>query len=298
MNTIITGSLGHIGKPLTEELVQKGHSVTVISSNPEKREAIEALGAKAAIGSLENTDFLITTFAGADAVFTMVPPNFAEIDQVAYYRRISNNYAQAISQTGIKRVVNLSSYGAHLDKDTGYILGAHHAEKILNELSEVAITHLRAGYFYYNLFGFADMIKGAGFMGANYAGDDLIALVSPIDIAAVAAEELVKPATGKTVRYVASDERTASEIAQVVGAAIGKPDLQWLMLTTEQMKDGMEKGGMPAHVITNFVELGTTLHSGALLEDYNRHKPTLGKVKLEDFAQEFASLWLKGPHSH
>jgi nucleoside-diphosphate-sugar epimerase len=36
MKVAITGSLGHIGKPLTQELVKKGHSVTVISSNPRK----------------------------------------------------------------------------------------------------------------------------------------------------------------------------------------------------------------------------------------------------------------------
>jgi len=30
MNIILTGSLGHISKPLTQILVQKGHSVTVI----------------------------------------------------------------------------------------------------------------------------------------------------------------------------------------------------------------------------------------------------------------------------
>ncbi len=34
MNIVLTGSLGNIGKPLTQELVQKRHSVTVISSNP------------------------------------------------------------------------------------------------------------------------------------------------------------------------------------------------------------------------------------------------------------------------
>ena len=37
MKIVVTGSLGHIGKPLTEELVQKGHSVTVISSKAEKQ---------------------------------------------------------------------------------------------------------------------------------------------------------------------------------------------------------------------------------------------------------------------
>lgn len=293
MKIIVTGSLGHIGKPLTEELVQKGHAVTVISSKPDKQKDIEALGASAAIGSLDDADFLTTTFTGADAVFSMVPPNFAETDQVAYYRRIANAYAQAITTTGVKRIVNLSSYGAHLNKDTGFILGAHHAETILDTLPDVAITHLRAGYFYYNLFGFVDMIKEAGFIGANYGGDDKMALVSPIDIAAVAAEELVKSATGNAIRYVVSDEHTTSEIAHSLGASIGKPDLQWLTLTSEQMKEGMEQRGLPAHVIANFVELGASLHSGALLEDYERNKSILGNVKLEDFAPEFAAAFQK-----
>lgn len=291
MNIVVTGSLGHVGKPLTEELVQKGHTVTVISSNPERREDIDALGAEAAIGSLEDVDFLVTTLAGADAVFAMIPPNYAENDLVAYYQRISKNYVQAVSQSGVRRVVLLSSYGAHLTKDTGFILGAHHAEVILNQLSDVAITHLRAGYFYYNLLGFIDMIRGAGFMGANYGGNDRIALVSPIDIAAVAAEELLKPAIGQTIRYVASDERTPDEIACVLGAAIGKPDLQWLLLTSEQMQEGMEKRELPAHIIANYITMGTSLHNGVLMDDYDKHKPVLGKVKLYDFAHEFATVY-------
>ena len=57
MKIIITGSLGHISKPLTEALVQKGHTVTVISSKPERKKEIEALGAVAAIGTMEDTDF-------------------------------------------------------------------------------------------------------------------------------------------------------------------------------------------------------------------------------------------------
>ena len=52
MKIIVTGSLGHIGKLLTEELVKKGHTVTVISSKPERQKDIETLGAIAAIGSI------------------------------------------------------------------------------------------------------------------------------------------------------------------------------------------------------------------------------------------------------
>src|SRR6185312_1030183 len=54
MNIVLTGSLGHISKPLTQILVQKGHSVTVISSKAERQKDIEALGAKVAIGTMED----------------------------------------------------------------------------------------------------------------------------------------------------------------------------------------------------------------------------------------------------
>jgi uncharacterized protein YbjT (DUF2867 family) len=292
MKVIVTGSLGNIGKPLAEELVQKGHTVKVISSKPEKQKGIEALGATAAIGSLEDADFLVSTFNGADAVFAMVPPDFTEPNQVEYYRRIGSNYAQAIQQSGVKRVVHLSSMGAHLDRGTGFILGSHHTEGILNGLSDIAITYLRLTYFYTNLCSFVDMVKSLGFIGANYGGDDKIAMVHPKDIAAAAAEEIEIPATGFKVRYVGSDDRTANEAAQILGVAIGKPDLKWVTFTDEQMQRAMEEKGMPPHIAANFVKMGASIHSGTLRQDYDLHKPiAMDKVKLEDFAEEFAAAF-------
>jgi uncharacterized protein YbjT (DUF2867 family) len=295
MKVVVTGSLGNISKPLATELVQKGHHVTIISSNAEKQKDIEALGAQATIGSLENVDFLVQTFTGADVVYAMIPPNFAELDQVAYCRRIANNYAVALQQSDIKHVVHLSSYGAHLEKGTGFILGAHHAERILNELPNVSITHLRAGFFYTNLYRFIDMIKGAGFLASNYGGDDKMILVHPTDIAAAATEEIETPAAGKKIRYVASDEHTANEVAHIIGTAVGKPDMKWIILSDEQMREGLQKQGMPAHLIDKFIEMGSSAHSGALREDYERHKPIqMGKIKTEDFAKDFAAIFKKG----
>jgi nucleoside-diphosphate-sugar epimerase len=120
MKITITGSLGNISKPLARELVQKGHSVTVISSKSEKQKDIEALGATAAIGSIEDVKFLTATFTGADAVYCMVPPaNLFDhnLDLMADWRGIGNNYAQAIQRSGVKRVVHLSSIGGALEED-------------------------------------------------------------------------------------------------------------------------------------------------------------------------------------
>jgi uncharacterized protein YbjT (DUF2867 family) len=291
MKIIVTGSLGNIGRPLAAELIAKGHNVTVISSNIEKQKDIEAMGAIAAIGSLEHTAFLAATFAGADALFAMEPPNYTAADTRAAYRAIGENYAGVIPQSGIKRVVHLSSYGAHLDKGTGFILGVHDVEGILNKLQGVAITHLRPAFFYYNLYNFVSMIKQAGFIGTNYGGDDKLVMVAPSDIAVAAAEELITPTatTGNNVRYVASDDVTGHEAARILGEAIGKPDLKWVTFTDQQTQATMEQNGVPANIAAQYVELGTAIHNGTLREDYDLHQPTvMGKVKLVDFAKEFA----------
>ena len=296
MKFIVTGSLGNISKPLAQELVQKGHRVTVISSKPEKQKDIEAIGAIAAIGTLEDVDFLVSTFTGSDAVYCMVPPNDyfdLSLDLIAYYCRIGNNYVQAIHQSGVKRVVNLSTIGAHLEKGSGILFGAHNVEKILNELSsDVAITHIRPTSFYYNLYGYVDTIKNQGFIAANYGADKIIPWVSPIDIAAAIAEELVTPFVGRKVRYVASEELTGNETASILGAAIRNPDLNWRIITNEQMLSGLEGAGMNSQIAAGLVEMYASLYSGLLAEDYYRHKPTvMGKVKLKDFAKEFAAVF-------
>jgi uncharacterized protein YbjT (DUF2867 family) len=293
MKIIVTGSLGNISKPLAAELVQQGHAVTVISSQPDREAAIEALGATAAIGTLEDADFLAATFAGADAVYVMVPPSYRELDSRAYFQRIGRHYAQAIQQAGVRRVVQLSSWGAHRDHGTGGILGSHDVEEILAAVPDLALTHLRPTSFFTNYYGFVGMIKGAGFLGANCAGNYRVALVHSRDIAAAAAEELAKPnaTTGRTIRYIASDERTQDEVAQALGAAIGQPDLRWVAFTDEQMRENLLKNGLPPSTAADIVDIYASMNSGALAEDYEQHKPALGKVKLEEFAKEFAAAF-------
>jgi uncharacterized protein YbjT (DUF2867 family) len=294
MKITLTGSLGHIGKPLTTELVQKGHAVTVISSKPDRQKEIEALGATAAMGSAGDVKFLTAAFTGADVVYTMIPPHdFRDpaIDVMAYCHGIAINYAQAIGQSGVKRVIHLSSIGAHADKGTGLILFHHEAEVLLDKLSNVGITFIRPTAFYYNLLGFLGGIKNTGVIASNYGGEDLVSWVSPIDIAAAIAKEIETPLAGRKVLYVASEELTCNEVAGILGAAIGKPDLKWIVITDEQVQGGLEAFGMPKKTAAGLVELNAGMHSGALFEDYFQHRPVLGNVKLKEFAKEYAAAF-------
>ena len=295
MKITLTGSIGHIGKPLTKELVEKGHSVTVISSKTENQKEIEAMGAIAAIGLLDDVDFLTAAFTGADAVYTMVPPtNYfrPDVDLQAYTSRLANSFAQAIQRSGVKRVVHLSSIGTHMEKGSGLLLLHREVELTLNKLTDVAITFMRPTAFYYNLYGFVDMIKHTGCIAANYGADDKLIWISPADIATAVAEEIVKPLSGRKVIYVASDELTGNEVARILGEAIGKPDLKWIIISDEQMLNGLEAAGMNPRIAAGLVEMYGSFHSGVLAEDYYRNKPTvMGKVKMTDFAKEFAAVF-------
>jgi uncharacterized protein YbjT (DUF2867 family) len=295
MKIIITGSLGNISKPLATELVQKGHEISIISSNAENKEAIEKLGAKALIGSVEDADFLTDVFTGADAVYCMIPrADYFDptLDLDAFTRKIGNSYAQAIQQSGVKRVVFLSSIGAHLEQNSGIIQRYNEIENVLNKLSNVSITFMRPTSFYYNLLAYIPAIKNQGFIAANYGADEMIPWVSPNDIAAAIAEELTTSLDGIKIRYVASEELTGHETVRILGEAIGKPDLKWILTTDQETLDGLIKIGMQPKIAEGLVEMYAGLYNGTLGEDYYKNRPeVMGKVKLAAYAKEFAAIY-------
>ena len=289
MKIIISGSLGNIGKPLTAQLVKSGHDVTVISSTADRKDAIEKLGAKAAIGSVSDADFLSKTFTGADALFAMTPPNMGGVNIIKNTTDAGAAFAKAIQETKIKRVVMLSSIGADLPTGNGPIAGLYNIEKIYEKL-DTSITFLRAGYFYFNFFNDIPMIKGAGIMGANFPASNRIPLVHPEDIAAAAAEELQKTQEGKNIRYIISDVKTPSEIVKAFGSAIDKPELPWIEFTDEQYFGGMTQAGVPEEMAGLYTEMGTGLRNETIAADFlNNDGNATGKIKLEEFAKEFAS---------
>ncbi|NVM62809.1 uncharacterized protein YbjT (DUF2867 family) [Mucilaginibacter sp. SG538B] len=292
MKIIVTGSTGNISKPLTQTLTAAGHNVTVISSNADKIAEIESLGAKAAIGSLTDADFLTETLTGADALYAMVPPNFGAESLRAYQNETGKSYAEAIKRSGIKKVVALSSIGAHLDNGVGPIKGIHDVEGILNGLDGVAVKFIRAPFFYINFFSNIPLIKHQGILGSNYPANTRLIMVHPKDIAAAVAEELQKDFAGKSIRYIVSDESTSGGVAAVLGEAIGNPNLPWIEFTDEQLAEGLSQAGVPLEMTRNFVEMGTAVKSGKIWEDYDKHKPvSSGKVSLQDFAREFAAVY-------
>lgn len=293
MNYVITGSIGHISKPVVAQLVAANHHVTVITSNAERVADIEALGATAKVGSVEDAAFITSVFAGADAVYLMIPPIWKTDNWYGHQQAVANNYVTAIKANNVKYVVQLSSIGAHMRKGAGPINGLGYLEEQLLGLQDVNTIALRPSYFFYNLLNQIGLVKQAGIFGSNFGGgDEKLVLVDTSDIAAVAAEKLLNLSfAGFTTQYIASDEVTTDEIAQVLGEAIGKPGTPWVTFTDEQSLQGMLGAGLDAEIANGYTALGASIKSGAIQEDYWQNQPSLGKIKLADFAKVFAATY-------
>ena len=293
MNYVINGGAGNISKPIAESLLAAGHQVTVIGRNAEHLKSLTEKGAKAAAGSLDDQAFVTDTFRGADAVYLMIPPSYTATDFRLYQNKIADAFINALKANDVKYAVVLSSIGAHMGNGAGPIDGLSDLEKKLYDLTNLNVKNLRPSYFMMNFLGMIPMIKGMNIMGSNFGGNSRkLVLTHTSDIAAAATEELLAlNFIGQTVRYISSDERTPKEIATVLGNAIGKPGIPWVVFTDEQALAGMLQAGISQSLAKAYTEMGKALREGAAEEDYWKNRPTLGSVKLEDFAKEFAAAF-------
>lgn len=297
MKYIITGSTGHISKPVTQKLIKAGHEVTVITSNSSKVEEIKSLGAQPAVGSVEDRNFLIKTFEGADAVYLMIPPNYVtkHIDWASQVREVADNYIAATEANHIKYVVILSSTGAHYGKDMGPVDGYAYLEEESKKLTQSNIYILRPSSFHYNLFGQIPTIKKMGIVMSSQPADFKMVIVHTSDIADVAAARLLELNFVGTdnMEYIASDDsHTWTEITAVLGAAIGKPDLRFVEITDEQFLNGLLGAGLSKAIANGLVEMAKSQREGKAMEDYWDNRPkNLGKRNLNVIAEEFAAIY-------
>ena len=293
MKFVVTGAAGHVSKPLTELLLEKGHDVTVVGRNRKNLEGLAKLGAKTAIGDMGDVPFLTETFKGADGLYLMLPPMWDSDDQKKQSIQYAQNFSTAIRATGVKNVVFLSSYGAHRLYDAGAISGCGLAEVVLNKLEAVSVLSLRVGYFYSNLLLSLDLVKTSGHMGNMFTiPNGTFTVVDTDDIARAAAEALeTLNFKGHSYRYVISDLTGTDEIASLIGKEIGVPDLRWVKFPAADMKRALLSFGFAEGAADSYIEMFARLDTGLLFEDIQKTKPKISGRSIEDFARTWAAAY-------
>jgi len=288
---VITGATGNTGKVIAEKLLSAGKQITVVGREAAKLQDFVQKGAKAAIGSLEDTKFLAGTFKGAEAVYALIPPKFDADNFRGYQNKVADAFVSAIKESGVKNVVTLSSIGAHMPEGAGVVQGLHDFEQKLKSLEGVNVLNLRAGFFLQNFLGMIPVIKNFGVLGGfPIDGNIKIPMVHTNDVADAAVKHLLNPAfRGQSHIYVTGErDLTLTESAPVLGKAIGNDGLKYTQFPYDQAKAGMQQMGASESLADTYVEFCKAINEGKITSDFVRTAENTTPTSIEDFAKEFA----------
>jgi len=194
---VVMGATGQTGGAALRELQRRGAKVRAITRDPRRASLPE--GVDVAGGDPTDSSSLRAAFAGAEAVYVMLP-NFPEAqDALAGSRMAAQAIANAVREARVPCVVALSSGGAHLADGTGMIRTLYDFEKALRGTA-ASITFLRAGDFMEN---WAPALPVARSEGALPSGrmplDAPMETVSTEDIGRTAAALMLERVAGERI---------------------------------------------------------------------------------------------------
>ena len=221
---VVTTPTGQIGQRLVEKLLNSAEPVRVIARDPSRLAPHVRDQAEVVRGSHDDPGVVSEAFAGADAVFWLVPPNPRAASVEGYYLDFTRAASEAFVRRGVKRVVGVSSLGRGYGKNAGNLSAAFAMDRLI-ESTGVAYRALEMPYFMENLLGQAGAIKNQGtFYMANTGDRPLLTIATP-DIADVAAALLLDPSWGGQagVPVVGPDALSPNGMAQVMAAVLGRP---------------------------------------------------------------------------
>ncbi|MBC6310417.1 NAD(P)H-binding protein [Listeria sp. FSL L7-1582] len=292
MKITLLGSLGNINRIVAPKLITDGHEVTVITSQEERIPAIEALGAKAAVGSMADVDFLTEQFSGRDVVYLMIATGTGE-DLFTIAKSQADIFTAAIQKSGVKNVVNLSSIGADAGEQAGALYAYHIIENTLRSLTDTNIAFLRPTGFYNNLFAHLNTIKDTQTIYTNIPGDTLSYYVDPADIADVVYPLITNTPPDKTVHYALSDMFTLHQFAEKLKAQLGWDNLNVVEITDEQYKSALLANHVPEKLVDAFIKMSQYQRSSdKIYDDLKKHNPSFGNITIDQFVTRYAQAIL------
>jgi uncharacterized protein YbjT (DUF2867 family) len=285
---VVTGATGHTGNIVARTLLAKGAKVRVISRNADHLQALVANGAEPFVTDLTDVSGLASAFSGAKAAYLVMPPNLTAADYLAFQDRVTRTIAAALRSAGITHVVTLSSIGADKPDRTGPVLGLRHLEEQLNHINGLHVLHLRAGYFMENTLGQVGVIQKMGMSLGPLRPDLKLSMIAAQDIAAVAADELLRlDFHQKNTRELQGQrDISMSEVAQIIGKAIGKPGLRYSQAPDDQVQAALMQLGMSSSVAHLILEMSAALNSGHMRALEPRSAQNTTPTSYEAFVEE------------
>jgi uncharacterized protein YbjT (DUF2867 family) len=291
---VILGASGNTGSIIADSLLSKGKKVRVVGRDAGRLQRFVRKGAEAFTGDVSDAVALTKAFRGARAAYLMLPPITSREDQ----ERESDAIAKAVTESGLRYAVHLSSYGAHVPEGTGPVTGLHSSEQKLNAIGGLNVLHLRAAYFMENNLAAISMIQEMGIFGHALLPDLKLPMMATRDVGSHAAQRLLDlDFSGKQTRELLGErDLSMAEATAIIARGIGKPDLRYVQFPYGQVQQVLEQTGMPPKKAAVYIEMFKAINTGVLAAQEPRSRENTTTTSFEEFVQDvFASAYHGNP---
>lgn len=285
MTVVVLGATGNSGKVVADGLLAAGVAVRAVGRSVERLQGLAAKGAEIAVGDQGDSAFLGRTLRGATSVYALIPNDYQTSHWAVDIARYAEALATALQQNDAPRTVLLSSVGAHQPAGLGPITFLGAAERTLREVQDLDLLILRPGYFFENFYAALGTIAAHGINGGLIRGDLPISMIATADIAAAALAALRNPAPlgGRVQHLLGPRDLTLAEATQLLGTALGRPDLPYIEMPADQMHGALIGSGFSEHSATLYVEMMSGFNAGLAVAETPRTAESTTPTTFESF---------------
>jgi uncharacterized protein YbjT (DUF2867 family) len=254
---VITTPAGRIGRQVLGTLLGSGEPIRVIARDPSRLPAQALERVEVVPGSHGDFSVVDLAFAGADAVFWLVPPDPRAESVEAAYVDFTRPACEAFKRHEVKRVVGVSALGrGTAAAGNAGLVTASLAMDDLIAGTGVGYRALAMPSFMDNILGQAERIKSQGVFFSPISGDRKLPSCATRDIAAVAARLLLDDSWSGTgsVPVLGPEDLSFNDMARIMSGVLGKP-VRFQRITAEALKTALTGRGTSEAMAQGMVDM-------------------------------------------
>ncbi len=261
---VVTTPTGAIGSKVVRNLLDQDAKVRVIVRDPAKlpesvRDRVEVVP-----GSHGDADTVNAAFAGADAVFWLVPPNLRAESLDGLYLDFTRPARDAFVSQGVSRVVAVAATGrgtAYADK-AGFVTAALAMADLIADTG-VRFRELALPGFMDNVLRDIDDIVEHGVYRTPLRPDLRLPHCATKDIAATASRLLLDDTwTGRgSAAVLGPEDLSSNEMAAIMADVLGRP-VRCEHTPPEAFLAGLQASGMSEAAVRGFYDMMTAKNNG------------------------------------
>ena len=259
----VLGASGHTGRRIAQSLLRAGERVRAVGRSEARLEALKHAGAELCIGDVDDRAFLPTAFRGADAIYALLPADPQAADFRAAQDRMGEAIAAAVRDSGVRRVVALSSLGAELSSGNGPIAGLHAQEQRLGSIAGLQLLLLRPAWFFENVESQLEQSGAEGVLAGSIEPEVSMPMVGTADIAAAAVAGLRSQAVG-VQELLGPHDLDHRRVARELGAAFGRTGARYVRVPDDAMARQLVDTGVSPSFADLFVEMTRAINAQRL----------------------------------